>query len=159
MNEPLIALLFFFFLIPAEGFMLAGPGSFLHPSCLSWGRVYSGLMAVFLLPSWLFEGLGRDKAEELLQLPDTKIGSFMIRESETKRGEQPPIHLSVHGSDMQALLRADSFTTWLSFPPPMRHANHSGAVSFRQPTHHQCVQHRSRGAVTWGWGGRRWCRL
>ncbi|MBV98921.1 Src-like-adapter, partial [Eschrichtius robustus] len=35
---------------------------------------------------WLFEGLGRDKAEELLQLPDTKIGSFMIRESETKRG-------------------------------------------------------------------------
>ncbi|EPY77812.1 src-like-adapter-like protein [Camelus ferus] len=35
---------------------------------------------------WLFEGLGRDKAEELLQLPDTKIGSFMIRESETKKG-------------------------------------------------------------------------
>ena len=44
-------------------------------------------MVVFLLPSWLFEGLGRDKAEELLQLPDTKIGSFMIRESETKKGE------------------------------------------------------------------------
>ena len=46
-------------------------------------------MAVFLVPSWLFEGLDRDKAEELLQLPDTKIGSFMIRESETKKGEQP----------------------------------------------------------------------
>lgn len=46
------------------------------------------LMSAFLLPSWLFEGLGRDKAEELLQLPDTKIGSFMIRESETKKGEQ-----------------------------------------------------------------------
>lgn len=45
-------------------------------------------MTVFLLRSWLFEGLGRDKAEELLQLPDTKMGSFMIRESETKKGEQ-----------------------------------------------------------------------
>ncbi|KAH0514844.1 Src-like-adapter [Microtus ochrogaster] len=40
-----------------------------------------------VISDWLFEGLGRDKAEELLQLPDTKIGSFMIRESETKKGE------------------------------------------------------------------------
>lgn len=45
------------------------------------------LKAVLFTLSWLFEGLGRDKAEELLQLPDTKIGSFMIRESETKKGE------------------------------------------------------------------------
>ncbi|XP_066479221.1 src-like-adapter [Tiliqua scincoides] len=35
---------------------------------------------------WLFEGLGREKAEELLQLPNTKIGSFMIRKSETTKG-------------------------------------------------------------------------
>nr|XP_033789282.1 src-like-adapter [Geotrypetes seraphini] len=35
---------------------------------------------------WLFEGLGREKAEELLQLPNHKIGSFMIRESQTKKG-------------------------------------------------------------------------
>lgn len=47
--------------------------------------------AVSLPPRWLFEGLGRDKAEELLQLPDTKVGSFMIRESETKKGEQPTL--------------------------------------------------------------------
>lgn len=87
-DEPLIALLYF--LIPTVGFMLAGPGSFLHPSCLLVGRVHSGYSQLsFLVPSWLFEGLGRDKAEELLQLPDTKIGSFMIRESETKKGEQP----------------------------------------------------------------------
>lgn len=42
----------------------------------------------FLLHSWLFEGLGREKAEELLQLPNTKVGSFMIRESETRKGEK-----------------------------------------------------------------------
>ncbi|XP_062987233.1 src-like-adapter [Elgaria multicarinata webbii] len=35
---------------------------------------------------WLFEGLGREKAEELLQLPNTKVGSFMIRKSETTKG-------------------------------------------------------------------------
>lgn len=65
-------------------------------------------MAVPLLPSWLFEGLGRDKAEELLQLPDTKIGSFMIRESETKKGERPATHLSMLWSDKHLLLPADS---------------------------------------------------
>ncbi|XP_053571347.1 src-like-adapter [Bombina bombina] len=35
---------------------------------------------------WLFDGVGREKSEELLQLPDTKTGSFMIRQSETKKG-------------------------------------------------------------------------
>ncbi|KAM4687622.1 src-like-adapter [Discoglossus pictus] len=35
---------------------------------------------------WLFDGVGREKSEELLQLPDTKNGSFMIRQSETKKG-------------------------------------------------------------------------
>ncbi|MEE6463079.1 hypothetical protein FKM82_005773 [Ascaphus truei] len=34
---------------------------------------------------WLFDGVGREKSEELLQLPETKIGSFMIRQSETKK--------------------------------------------------------------------------
>ncbi|XP_006980377.2 src-like-adapter isoform X1 [Peromyscus maniculatus bairdii] len=52
-----------------------GRESYIPGMCVA--RVYHG---------WLFEGLGRDKAEELLQLPDTKIGSFMIRESETKKG-------------------------------------------------------------------------
>ncbi|XP_051015536.1 src-like-adapter isoform X2 [Acomys russatus] len=52
-----------------------GRESYIPGVCVA--RVYHG---------WLFEGLGRSKAEELLQLPDTKIGSFMIRESETKRG-------------------------------------------------------------------------
>ncbi|KAM4706219.1 src-like-adapter [Rhinophrynus dorsalis] len=35
---------------------------------------------------WLFDGVGREKSEELLQLPDTKNGAFMIRQSETKKG-------------------------------------------------------------------------
>uniref|UniRef100_A0A8C5MY24 Src-like-adapter n=1 Tax=Leptobrachium leishanense TaxID=445787 RepID=A0A8C5MY24_9ANUR len=35
---------------------------------------------------WLFEGIGREKSEELLQLPETKMGSFMVRQSETKQG-------------------------------------------------------------------------
>ncbi|XP_063777328.1 src-like-adapter isoform X2 [Pseudophryne corroboree] len=35
---------------------------------------------------WLFDGIGREKSEQLLQLPETKTGSFMIRQSETKKG-------------------------------------------------------------------------
>ncbi|MBN3304050.1 SLAP2 protein, partial [Amia calva] len=35
---------------------------------------------------WLFEGISREKAEELLLLPYNQAGSFMIRESQTRRG-------------------------------------------------------------------------
>ncbi|XP_075067792.1 src-like-adapter isoform X2 [Mixophyes fleayi] len=35
---------------------------------------------------WLFDGVGREKSEQLLQLPETKTGSFMVRQSETKKG-------------------------------------------------------------------------
>uniref|UniRef100_A0AAY4CC32 Src-like-adapter n=1 Tax=Denticeps clupeoides TaxID=299321 RepID=A0AAY4CC32_9TELE len=35
---------------------------------------------------WLFEGVERKKAEELLQLPVNPVGSFMIRESSKERG-------------------------------------------------------------------------
>lgn len=67
--------------------MLTGLGLNSHaPPCHLGGRYARGPDICLFLPSWLFEGLGRDKAEELLQLPDTKIGSFMIRESETKKG-------------------------------------------------------------------------
>ncbi|KAM9738204.1 src like adaptor 1a [Menidia menidia] len=40
-------------------------------------RVYHG---------WLFEGVGRQKAEELLLLPGNRVGSFLVRESSTERG-------------------------------------------------------------------------
>ncbi|XP_015255634.1 PREDICTED: src-like-adapter [Cyprinodon variegatus] len=40
-------------------------------------RVYHG---------WLFEGVGRQKAEELLLLPGNRVGSFLVRESTTERG-------------------------------------------------------------------------
>ncbi|KAK6327865.1 src like adaptor 1a [Coregonus clupeaformis] len=35
---------------------------------------------------WLFEGVARQKAEELLRLPGNRVGSFMIRESTQQRG-------------------------------------------------------------------------
>ncbi|KAJ8334149.1 hypothetical protein SKAU_G00397880 [Synaphobranchus kaupii] len=35
---------------------------------------------------WLFEGVARQKAEELLNLPGNRVGSFIIRESTKKRG-------------------------------------------------------------------------
>lgn len=35
---------------------------------------------------WLFEGAGRQKAEELLLLPGNRVGSFLVRESTTERG-------------------------------------------------------------------------
>lgn len=38
--------------------------------------------------SWLFEGVERQKAEELLALPSNRVGSFMVRESSRERGEQ-----------------------------------------------------------------------
>uniref|UniRef100_A0A3B3I7G6 Src like adaptor 2a n=1 Tax=Oryzias latipes TaxID=8090 RepID=A0A3B3I7G6_ORYLA len=36
---------------------------------------------------WLFTGISRYKAEELLQKPNNQNGSFLIRESETNRGK------------------------------------------------------------------------
>ena len=38
-------------------------------------------------PRWLYEGLSREKAEELLLLPGNHGGAFLIRESQTRRGE------------------------------------------------------------------------
>ncbi|CAB1350783.1 unnamed protein product, partial [Coregonus sp. 'balchen'] len=35
---------------------------------------------------WLFEGVVRQKAEELLSLPENRVGSFMVRESTKQRG-------------------------------------------------------------------------
>ncbi|XP_073318880.1 src like adaptor 1a [Pagrus major] len=36
---------------------------------------------------WLFEGVGRQKAEELLCLPRNRVGSFLVRESSRERGQ------------------------------------------------------------------------
>ncbi|XP_032897726.1 src-like-adapter 2 [Amblyraja radiata] len=35
---------------------------------------------------WLFEGISREKAEELLLLPSNQSGAFMIRDSQTRKG-------------------------------------------------------------------------
>lgn len=55
--------------------LTAGPESSIPRACVA--RVYHG---------WLFEGIGRRKAEELLQLPDNRTGSFLIRQSESQKG-------------------------------------------------------------------------
>nr|XP_034981816.1 src-like-adapter [Zootoca vivipara] len=55
--------------------LTTGQENYIPENCVA--KVYHG---------WLFEGLGREKAEELLLLPNTRIGSFMIRKSETTKG-------------------------------------------------------------------------
>ncbi|KAG9462260.1 hypothetical protein GDO78_014514, partial [Eleutherodactylus coqui] len=52
-----------------------GRENYIPAKCVA--KVYHG---------WLFDGVGREKSEQLLQLPEMKMGSFMIRQSETKKG-------------------------------------------------------------------------
>ncbi|KAM5280735.1 LOW QUALITY PROTEIN: src-like-adapter [Ctenodactylus gundi] len=68
--------------------VISDEGGWWKAISLSTGResYIPGICVARVYHGWLFEGLGRDKAEELLQLPDTKVGSFMIRQSETKKG-------------------------------------------------------------------------
>ncbi|XP_077606094.1 src-like-adapter isoform X1 [Crocuta crocuta] len=68
--------------------VISDEGGWWKAISLSTGResYIPGICVARVYHGWLFEGLGRDKAEELLLLPDTKMGSFMIRESETKKG-------------------------------------------------------------------------
>ncbi|XP_030894094.1 src-like-adapter 2 isoform X2 [Leptonychotes weddellii] len=39
-----------------------------------------------IISEWLYEGLSREKAEELLLLPGNSGGAFLIRESQTRKG-------------------------------------------------------------------------
>ncbi|XP_017368190.1 src-like-adapter 2 isoform X2 [Cebus imitator] len=41
---------------------------------------------LIIISEWLYEGLSREKAEELLLLPGNPGGAFLIRESQTRRG-------------------------------------------------------------------------
>ncbi|KAG8517841.1 Src-like-adapter 2, partial [Galemys pyrenaicus] len=52
------------------------------------GRGYSipSVHVAKLSHGWLYEGLSREKAEELLLLPGNLGGAFLIRESQTRRG-------------------------------------------------------------------------
>lgn len=162
------------FFNPNSGFYVSWTWT-ISASLLSSGGegTFRVLIAVFLVPSWLFEGLGRDKAEELLQLPDTKIGSFMIRESETKKGEQPWTHLSMRGSENKlcpGLIHASPSSGPL---PPTMHANrpvrwaprspHTGRVASTEtgalePGRKELVGHRLRLWPTPGLAGSR-CRI
>ncbi|XP_007932929.1 src-like-adapter 2 [Orycteropus afer afer] len=52
------------------------------------GREYSipSMHAAKVSHGWLYEGLSREKAEELLLLPGNPGGAFLIRESQSRRG-------------------------------------------------------------------------
>nr|XP_020747719.1 src-like-adapter 2 [Odocoileus virginianus texanus]XP_020747720.1 src-like-adapter 2 [Odocoileus virginianus texanus] len=52
------------------------------------GREYSvpSIHVARISHGWLYEGLSREKAEELLLLPGNRGGAFLIRESQTRRG-------------------------------------------------------------------------
>nr|KAF6472467.1 Src like adaptor 2 [Molossus molossus] len=52
------------------------------------GREYSipSVHVAKISHGWLYEGLSREKAEELLLLPGNPGGAFLIRESQTRRG-------------------------------------------------------------------------
>ncbi|KAF6284842.1 Src like adaptor 2 [Rhinolophus ferrumequinum] len=52
------------------------------------GREYSipSVHVAKISHGWLYEGLSREKAEELLLLPGNCGGAFLIRESQTRRG-------------------------------------------------------------------------
>ncbi|XP_062935052.1 src-like-adapter 2 [Cynocephalus volans] len=52
------------------------------------GREYSipSVHVAKVSHGWLYEGLSREKAEELLLLPGNAGGAFLIRESQTRRG-------------------------------------------------------------------------
>ncbi|XP_069778324.1 src-like-adapter isoform X2 [Narcine bancroftii] len=55
--------------------IVTGQENYIPCACVA--RVYHG---------WLFEGIGRRKAEELLQLSGNRPGSFLIRQSESQKG-------------------------------------------------------------------------
>lgn len=42
----------------------------------------------FLLLRWFFKGVSRKDAERQLLAPGNKVGSFMIRDSETTKGKK-----------------------------------------------------------------------
>lgn len=77
--------------------MAASPSSFMseaHTSCffvcLSPMRILANALKCFMLCvsfSWFFKGVSRKDAERQLLVSGNKMGSFMIRDSETTRGD------------------------------------------------------------------------
>ncbi|CAB1454041.1 unnamed protein product [Pleuronectes platessa] len=64
---------------------------------------------------WLFEGVERQKAEELLLLPMNRVGAFLVRESGRERGE---LLLSVRHRSIKhyRIFRLDN--SCIHLPPP-----------------------------------------
>ncbi|XP_026310986.1 src-like-adapter 2 [Piliocolobus tephrosceles] len=58
---------------------------------------------------WLYEGLSRENAEEMLLLPGNPGGAFLIQESQTRRGGYPH-ELRAQGEESSTLVRDIDFT-------------------------------------------------
>lgn len=73
---------------PREGGPCEGHSAVVVKSWLpSSSRLTLSLVPLFRSARWLYEGLSREKAEELLLLPGNPGGAFLIRESQTRRGK------------------------------------------------------------------------
>nr|XP_042086049.1 src-like-adapter 2 isoform X2 [Ovis aries] len=61
------------------------------------GREYSipSIHVARISHGWLYEGLSREKAEELLLLPGNHGGAFLIRESQTRRDGETEAHRGI----------------------------------------------------------------
>ncbi|XP_059748547.1 src-like-adapter 2 isoform X3 [Bos indicus] len=64
------------------------------------GREYSipSIHVARIAHGWLYEGLSREKAEELLLLPGNHGGAFLIRESQTRRDGETEAHRGMETS-------------------------------------------------------------
>ncbi|XP_042657225.1 src-like-adapter 2 isoform X2 [Tyto alba] len=83
-----------------------------------------------ILAEWLYEGVSRQKAEELLLQPGNRSGSFLIRESQTRQGflqllvkqrreKAQPLKVKGPLRDPTGCPRAQSWGTGTAHPGPM----------------------------------------
>ncbi|KAM9647428.1 src-like-adapter 2 isoform 2-T2 [Morphnus guianensis] len=94
---------------------------------------------------WLYEGVSRQKAEELLLRPGNRSGSFLIRESQTRQG---CYSLSVRHSERASW---DSVTHYRIYRLENGWLYISPRLTF--PSLHDLVDHYSGNAPPGHWGG------
>ncbi|XP_052647636.1 src-like-adapter 2 isoform X1 [Harpia harpyja] len=94
---------------------------------------------------WLYEGVSRQKAEELLLRPGNRSGSFLIRESQTRQG---CYSLSVRRSERASW---DSVTHYRIYRLENGWLYISPRLTF--PSLHDLVDHYSGNAPPGHWGG------
>lgn len=66
-----------------------------HPVSRAGWSILSPTVSSFLPDRWFFKGISRKDAERHLLAPGNMLGSFMIRDSETTKGDASPPCLPV----------------------------------------------------------------